>query len=148
VFFTIYTILLMVSGLMLTGMGVRLRNMGTGRRVLNILIGVAFLGYGFYLQFLFQGGAYHVFLYVFVLPVILAVRTLKANNAARIARRATAWQQHAAYPASPYHVPPFGAAPSGIAPFGAGGQYGGGPATGRPAQQTYLRAPYPDQHRT
>ena len=39
-FFTIYTILLMVSGLMLTGMGVRLRNMGTGRRVLNILVGL------------------------------------------------------------------------------------------------------------
>jgi len=75
-FFDFYTILLMVSGLVLIGMGIRLRSIGTGGRVLNILFGAAFLGYGGYLAFFFQGGTYRIFFYVFVLPVLLVVRAL------------------------------------------------------------------------
>jgi hypothetical protein len=108
VFFNIYTVLLMLSGLGLIGMGAGLRGIGMGRRVLNILIGVAFFGYGFYLQFLFPGGTYHVFIYVFVLPVILAVQAFKANKSARVARQAASQQPLAGYqpgwypnPASP-----------------------------------------------
>ena len=51
-----------------------------GRRVINGLIGTAFLSYGFYLAVFLHGGEYRIFLWVFILPFILlgqAMRTVE-----------------------------------------------------------------------
>jgi hypothetical protein len=79
--FGAYTVLLMVSGVLLVVLGAAVGGQGTLSRVLNILVGLAFFGYGFYLEFLFQGGTYRVFLYAFVVPVLLIVRTIQARRA-------------------------------------------------------------------
>jgi len=79
-FFTIYTILLMVSGLGLILVGAAVSHQGVGMRILNILVGAAFLGYGFYLQFLFTGVEYRVFLYAFIGPALLIARTAQTHG--------------------------------------------------------------------
>lgn len=81
--FAAYTVLLMASGVLLVVLGAAVGAQGTMSRVLNILVGLAFFGYGFYLEFLFQGGQYRVFLYAFVVPVLLIVRTIQARRAAK-----------------------------------------------------------------
>jgi hypothetical protein len=80
-FFNIYTVLLMLSGVLLIVVGASVPGQGTGMRVLNILVGAAFFGYGFYLQFIFEGGSYRVFLYAFIAPILLLVRTFQARRA-------------------------------------------------------------------
>jgi hypothetical protein len=91
--FNIYTILLMLSGVLLIVVGASVPDQGTGMRVLNILVGAAFFGYGFYLQFLFEGGTYRVFLYAFIGPILLLVRTFQARKANRQAVADAASQQ-------------------------------------------------------
>jgi hypothetical protein len=92
-FFNIYTILLMLSGVLLIVVGASVPGQGTGMRVLNILVGAAFFGYGFYLQFLFEGGSYRIFFYAFIAPILLLVRTFQARKASRQAVAAGASQQ-------------------------------------------------------
>lgn len=82
-FFDIYTILLMVSGLGLILVGAAVPYQGAAMRVLNILVGAAFLAYGFYLQFLFTGTHYRVFLYAFIGPALLIARTVQARGVNR-----------------------------------------------------------------
>ena len=41
-------------------LGAALPNQGTASRLLNIVIGAGFFGYGFYLLFIFGGGTYVV----------------------------------------------------------------------------------------
>jgi hypothetical protein len=92
-FFNIYTILLMVSGALLIVTGAIIRGQGVLMRVLNILIGIGFLGYGFYLQFLFEGDSYRVFFYAFIAPIFLLVRTFQARKANRDAQQSQQPQQ-------------------------------------------------------
>lgn len=47
--------------------------------VVGVLLGLAALGYGLYLIFAFKGGTYFVSYYVFVLPVLWAVRLVQAR---------------------------------------------------------------------
>lgn len=96
--FAAYTILLMASGVLLVVLGAAVGGQAALYRVLNIAIGLAFFGYGFYLAFLFQGGEYRIFLYAFVVPILLIVRTIQARRArARAATPAPGGQ--APYPA-------------------------------------------------
>jgi len=50
-------------------------------RVLNVVFGLGFLGYGVYLAFFFTGGHYEIFFKAFILPVLLIVRSLRARPA-------------------------------------------------------------------
>lgn len=55
--FSAYALLLMFSGLaMILMAGPRVKHSTRGVRALNALFGLGFLGYGFYLAFLFEGG--------------------------------------------------------------------------------------------
>jgi predicted lipid-binding transport protein (Tim44 family) len=47
---------------------------------------VGFLGYGFYLAFLFEGGSYIVFFQAFILPLLLIARTIRGAMEARSQR--------------------------------------------------------------
>lgn len=102
---TAYSALLLVSGVMMIALGVAVPTQTTRLGWLNIIVGVAFFGYGFYLLFLFQVGRDVVSYYVFVLPVILIFRTIQArkslsNHRAAI-RRATTAQRPLGAPLSP-----------------------------------------------
>ena len=90
--FIAYTILLMLSGLLLIGLGVAVRDQGTASRVISILVGLAFFGYGFYLEFLFTGVRYRVFFYVFVVPILVIYRVFQAHKAAKAERAAQVGQ--------------------------------------------------------
>ena len=75
--FSSYVLLLMGSGLaMLVLAGVA--RTGNGLRALNAVVGLGFLGYGFYLGFLFQGVSYLIFFKAFILPAVLAFKSVQA----------------------------------------------------------------------
>jgi hypothetical protein len=80
-----YIGLLALSGLILLivgaiGFGLK----STGQRVLNIVLGVAFLGYaGYILLFTGEGDTIIVLWYVFIVPVLLLINVFKAVRARR-----------------------------------------------------------------
>lgn len=73
-----YVAALAVSGVILLVLAALPLGASTGSRVLNGLIGLAMLGYAFYLFFIFEGGEVRIFFYVFVVPVLLIVQTFKS----------------------------------------------------------------------
>ncbi|WP_406043089.1 hypothetical protein OG799_03690 [Micromonospora sp. NBC_00898] len=109
----VYELLLMLGGIALIVIGLAIREQGTGSRILNLVVGLGFFGYGFYLMFLAPVGTrYTVFYYAFILPVLLIVRAVKARKEAKEAQ-AAAGHQHVVpgqvYPASPgQYGPPQG----------------------------------------
>jgi hypothetical protein len=143
--FSIYVILLMLAGLVLIAFAspgfVRA---STLRRVLNLVVGLGFLGYGFYLAFIFSGGHYFIFFYAFLAPIVLIARTLRGSTPKR--RVAPAGPHPAGqYPGAQYPGAQYPGAqyPGALYPAQyPGGQY---PAQypGAPYPQQYPAAPYP-----
>lgn len=84
--FLAYVAALGVSGLLLLAIAVQpfLRS-SIGMRVLNGLFGVGFLGYAFYLFFIFDGGTVQIFFYAFVAPIFLLFQTIKQAKAQKAA---------------------------------------------------------------
>ena len=105
--FTVYPILLLVSGVLLIVLGAAIPGQTTAQRALNIVFGLGFFGYGFYLEFLFQGGTYVVFYYAFIVPILLIVRTVQARKA--VARQNGARQAEYQRAAAEYHASQGGA---------------------------------------
>ena len=82
--FSAYVLLLMFSGLVMVFVASpAVRQTKLWLRVLNVVVGLGFFGYGFYLAFLFQGGSYLIFFKAFFVPVVLVLRTIQASRAAR-----------------------------------------------------------------
>ncbi|MDB5788532.1 hypothetical protein [Caballeronia mineralivorans] len=85
--FMFYIAALAVAGLVLVVLAaINLGGQSPVMRILNAVIGLGFLGYAFYLFFLFNGGTFRLFYYPFILPVLLviqAVRNRKNRAAAR-----------------------------------------------------------------
>lgn len=80
--FSFYIILLAVSGALMVGMGTTaLSGRRTGARILNTVLGVGFLGYAFYLAFIFHSGHYIVFFQVFIVPILMIARTIRTRTA-------------------------------------------------------------------
>ncbi|MET8697783.1 hypothetical protein ABZW10_02725 [Kitasatospora sp. NPDC004723] len=117
--FSWYVVLLAVSGIALLVIGaVNLGGLKIGWRLLNLLAGLGFTGYAYYLAFVFEGGTYTLFFKAFILPVALianAVKALVARSqtpaapAAPPVPAASPYQPNAQYPqggqyppASPY----------------------------------------------
>jgi hypothetical protein len=131
--FELYPPLLMLSGVLLLVMAALPWQTG-GRRAISALFGVGFLGYGFYLTFLFTGGTYIVFYYAFVVPVLMIIQTVKGYKA---------YQESKAQPPAPYQFqagpPQFPAGPP---------QYPAVPPQQQPyqGQQPYQPPPNPVQH--
>ncbi|MFD7734912.1 hypothetical protein ACFV6F_31585 [Kitasatospora phosalacinea] len=77
--FSWYVILLMFSGLATICIGlVPVSALSTGWRIINVIAGIAFFGYGIYLNFFFEGGTYRIFFQAFIVPVLLVVNFFKA----------------------------------------------------------------------
>ncbi|WP_186627376.1 hypothetical protein [Rhodococcus sp. BP22] len=77
--FGFYVVMLFVSGIVVIGVVLVASELHPGRRVVNGLIGTAFLGYGIYLAVFFQSGEYRIVIWVFILPFIVladAMRTV------------------------------------------------------------------------
>ncbi|WP_395104023.1 hypothetical protein [Actinomadura sp. SCN-SB] len=75
--FSWYVIALAVSGVLMMGASI-LPGSKVLARVVYVVLGAAMLGYGIYLGFLFEGGEYQIFFYVFVVPIIVIVRAVQA----------------------------------------------------------------------
>ena len=94
--FVTYLIALTISGILLLIMAIGGFFKETrGSRILSAAIGVAFLGYAFYLSFIFTGGTVWMSYYVFIVPVLVianivrsrkekALEDARANHAAEV----------------------------------------------------------------
>ncbi len=89
--FSWYVVLLALSGIIMLVLGAVSGGLKVGLRILNVIIGLGFLGYAYYLAFVFEGGTYYIFFKVFILPVAMIVYSVKA-----ITERSNAKQQAAA----------------------------------------------------
>ncbi|MDV6269726.1 hypothetical protein [Rhodococcus globerulus] len=69
--FGFYVTALFVSGIGVIVLALVTSELHPGRRVVNGLIGTAFLSYGIYLAVFFHSGEYTIFLWVFIVPFIL-----------------------------------------------------------------------------
>lgn len=97
--FSWYVVLLLASGaIMLVLAAVRVGQRPTGR-ILNLIFGLGFFGYGIYLGFIFKGGTYFVFFKAFIVPVLLIVNTVR--SASRRRAQAAAATSVASPPATP-----------------------------------------------
>jgi len=83
--FSWYCILLMISGIAMLVIGV-LRNQPVARRVIRVILGLGFIGYGFYLAFIFQGGHYILFFQAFIVPVLVILDAVRTGAARRRVR--------------------------------------------------------------
>lgn len=120
----LYAPLLMVSGLLLVA-NAMLPWQTVGARVLSVVVGIAFFGYGAYLEFLFTGGHFIVFYYAFAVPVLLIIQSVKGFRGWQAQKRQQ--QQPAIYPGAQFAAPPQ--------------QYGQPPQFGAPPQQQQFGAP-------
>jgi hypothetical protein len=80
--FSWYCLLLMFSGILMVVLGV-MRAQRPARRLIRVLLGIAYFGYGFYLTFIFTGGHYWLFFQAFLLPVLVLVDYLRSGAARR-----------------------------------------------------------------
>lgn len=97
--FGFYVAMLFVSGIVVIVVALVASELHLGRRVVNGLIGTAFLGYGIYLAVFFHSGEYRIFLWVFILPFILladAMRTVEVPAPRPAARRPGIPRRHPA----------------------------------------------------
>lgn len=70
--FSWYVLLLLVSGILMVAIGaVNFGGLSGGWRAFNVIAGVAFVGYGVYLGFIFEGGSYLILFKAFILPVVM-----------------------------------------------------------------------------
>lgn len=102
--FSWYCVLLVVSGALMTALSV-LPGQSRGGRIANLVFGIGFCCYGFYLIFLFSGGTYFIFFKAFILPVILIANTFKSIAAKRNAKAAGQQNNQMPYAQQNYQMP-------------------------------------------
>ncbi|MDY0814984.1 hypothetical protein [Kitasatospora purpeofusca] len=129
--FSWYVVLLAISGIALLVIGaVNLGGLKAGWRFLNVLVGLGFAGYAYYLAFVFDGASYVLFFKAFILPVVLIANAVKALVTRSQTPAAPPYQPNAPYPQQgvPYpqgaqYPPQGGQYPPQGAPYPQGGQY-------------------------
>jgi hypothetical protein len=106
--FSAYVLLLMFSGLVMVFLGSPVvRSSKTWIRVFNVVLGLAYFGYGFYLAFLWQGGTYLIFFKAFIVPIVMLIRTAQAarlRRAQTVVPGAPQWNE-AGYPVQQPYQP-------------------------------------------
>ncbi|MGN6605434.1 MAG: hypothetical protein ACTHMS_00290 [Jatrophihabitans sp.] len=130
--FSWYVVLLAFSGVVMVGLATRRTSLGL--RLVNGIVGAGFVGYAFYLAFLFTGGTYIIFLKAFILPVLLLLRTLRARTTPRPAR---------AMPAHPGAGQPGAVQPGAAMP---GVADAAGPSWAGPVHEPTPRYEVPEQY--
>ncbi|QFG23972.1 hypothetical protein [Actinomadura sp. WMMB 499] len=71
--FSWYVVLLLLSGPLIL-LAAAITDEGIWARIAYAAAGLAMLGYGVYLGFIFTGGEYYMFFYVFILPIAVVFR--------------------------------------------------------------------------
>jgi hypothetical protein len=121
-FFYVYVLFLIASGVVMLILGSLQAPYAKSRRGWNLGFGAAFTVYGLYLLLFFRGGQYFMFPYAFILPVLRLVWFFRARTAWK-----AAMQQAGPVPPAGYGQPPaYGQAPAGYGQAPAG--YGQVPA--------------------
>lgn len=90
--FSWYCLFLLISGVAMLGM-VGIPTQGKGTRIANLVFGVGFVCYAFYLILIFQGGTYFVFFKAFILPLVLVIGTIKSAADARRSKKAVPYER-------------------------------------------------------
>lgn len=103
--FNTYVALLAIAGVVTLVVACLPLRQGVLARVLGVAFGLGFLGYAFYLEFVFDGGTFTMFYYVFILPFVYIARVVKAY-ADRRKRQDALMQQQAAYGMPGAYPPP------------------------------------------
>jgi hypothetical protein len=76
-----YMVALTISGLILLVLAIGgFFKESKGARIFSGVVGLAFLGYAFYLFFIFTGGTVFISYYVFIVPVILIVNLFRSRK--------------------------------------------------------------------
>jgi hypothetical protein len=81
--FNVYIFFLIASGVMMLVMGSLRLPYARRSRVLNFIMGAAFVIYGLYLLLFFSAGHVFIFFYAFILPIMMAVRFFRERTAYR-----------------------------------------------------------------
>ncbi|WP_152617531.1 hypothetical protein [Phaeacidiphilus oryzae] len=82
--FSWYVVLLVFSGIVtLATVAVKPQAQKLGWRILSIVVGAGFIGYGIYLGFVFKGGHYIIFFKAFIVPIVLVVNAVRSITAKR-----------------------------------------------------------------
>jgi hypothetical protein len=111
--FSTYVLLLIFSG----ALTVLFATPAFGRstavlRLLNAIVGMAMIGYGIYLGFIFTGGHYVIVFKAFVVPLVLVIRSLlsirRSKAASPTAPTPLVWTPN---PAAPFGQPQFAQPP-------------------------------------
>ncbi|MGV9662667.1 hypothetical protein ACWDUL_28805 [Nocardia niigatensis] len=71
--FNWYVGLLALSGVIMLVLAAVRQGQSSASRTVNGIFGAVYLGYAFYLAFLFDGGSYLIFFQAFILPVVMVV---------------------------------------------------------------------------
>lgn len=111
--FNTYVILLAIAGVAMLVVACLPFPQGKASRIIGGLLGVGFLGYAIYLEFIFDGGSFAMFYYVFILPFVYIARVVKAYADRRRQQDAARMQ---GYPPVGYGQPgSYGPPPTGTA---------------------------------
>ncbi len=84
--FNVYIFFLIASGVAMLVMGSLRLPYARRSRVLNFVLGAAFVVYGLYLLLFFTSGHVFIFFYAFVLPILMIVRFFRERTAYRAAQ--------------------------------------------------------------
>jgi hypothetical protein len=129
--FSLYIVLLAISGVLVVGISASaFSSLSIGWRIINVIAGLGFFGYAFYLAFFYQGGTYIIFFKALILPVFMMITAI----CSRATRRKTQASQQNGW-ATPPQQQGWAAPP----------QQQGWAA---PQQQGWTAAPQPGQQQT
>lgn len=78
--FSAYVVALLLTGVLMLALAALVKNQKPVERVLSALIGIGALGYGVYLNWIFEGGEYRLFWIIFILPALLIFNLFKSNK--------------------------------------------------------------------
>ncbi|MCG6496451.1 hypothetical protein [Kitasatospora sp. A2-31] len=81
--FSWYVVALAVSGIAIIALGSVNNALSAGGRLFFVLAGLAFVGYAYYLAFVFRGGEYRLYYQTFAIPVLLVAHWVKALTGRR-----------------------------------------------------------------
>ncbi|MET8623239.1 hypothetical protein ABZW30_05675 [Kitasatospora sp. NPDC004669] len=76
--FSWYVVVLAFSGISMLVFGaLPIAGLKVGLRIVSILVGLGFLGYAYYLAFVFEGGTYTVYYKLFLVPIAVIAALVK-----------------------------------------------------------------------
>lgn len=80
--FQTYVIALGVSGILLLLTALIGFGATAGSRIISALVGLAFLGYGIYLEFFLADGAtFSMYFYAFIVPILVIINVFRSRKA-------------------------------------------------------------------